>query len=98
MSAQFMHDGAQSIICIGAHSAGLLAGGTGVHAGLHHGAMSIAGMPSIDIMSSDIAFIIIASIAAHLLVGAGHAERPAGMHIACVWPRYRAGPCGDRLT
>ena len=62
-------------------------------------AMSRAGMPSIDIMSSDIAFIIIASIAAHLsLIGAGHAERPAGMHIACVWPRYRAGPCGDRLT
>jgi hypothetical protein len=41
------------------------------------------------------ASIIIASIARTSPVGAGHAERPA-CTIAC--PRYRAGPCGDRLT
>ncbi len=60
MSAQFMHDGAQSIICV-EHT--VQACSQAAHASIHACItdMSMSAMPSIDIMSFDIAPIIIAS-------------------------------------
>jgi hypothetical protein len=70
MSAQFMHDGAQSIICPSiictAHT--VHACSHAAHASMQACAafimavMSISDMPSIDIMSFDMASIIMASI------------------------------------
>lgn len=61
MSAQFMHAGAQSIICV---EQTVHACSQAAHASMHACimAMSISAMPSIDIMSLDMALIIIASI------------------------------------
>jgi len=62
MSAQFMHAGAQSIICV---EQTVHACSQAEHASMHAciTAMSIAAMSGIDIMSFDIAPIIIESIA-----------------------------------
>lgn len=62
MSAQFMHAGAQSIIWV-EHTVQACSQAAQASMQACIMAMSIAGMPSIDIMSSDMAFIIIASIA-----------------------------------
>lgn len=93
ISAQFMHAGAQSIICIAQTvQACSHAAQASMHAcaALIMGAMSMAGMPSIFIMSSDIAFIIIASITHPLSLGDGPVAR--------LRPRYPAGGRHDRLT
>jgi len=66
MSAQFMHAGAQSIICPSIiwteHT--VHACSHAAHASMHVCimAMSISGMPSIDIMSAVMASLIMASI------------------------------------
>lgn len=74
MSAQFMHDDAQSICCV-AHTA--QACSQAAQASMHAciAAMSTCSMPSIDIMSCDMASIIFVSIAEPTLVR-GRAGRP----------------------
>lgn len=84
MSAQFMQAGAQSIMApsIVWTEQTVQACSQAEHASMQAciAAMSIAGMPSIDIMSFDIASIIMASIPYPLSVGAG--------------PRVRGSACG----
>jgi len=87
MSAQFMHAGAQSIICV-EHT--VQACSHAAHASIQACiiAMSIAGMPSIDIMSADMASIIFMSISHHFPVGASLTVGPA-CTIAATVPRTR---------
>jgi hypothetical protein len=72
MSAQFMHDGAQSIICIEHVQACSQAAQASMQACIT--AASIAGISAIDIMSPAIASIILASISHR---PSGHGERDA---------------------
>ncbi|SBS74087.1 Copper resistance protein CopC (modular protein) [uncultured Microbacterium sp.] len=96
MSAQFMHAGAQSIICPSiiwtehtTHACSQAA-----QASIHPcmTAMSISGMPSIDIMSFDMASLITASIPHPLSIRRGPACPPAAMVGAP--PPLRKAPAG----
>ncbi|MBF9336155.1 hypothetical protein G3N30_07925 [Microbacterium lacticum] len=62
--------------------------------------MSIAAMPSIIIMSSDMAFIIMESITHPLSIGDGHRDlrSSTGSQAARLPPPYRARPRRDRLA
>ena len=73
MSAQFMHEVAQSISCV---EQTVQACSQAAQASMHACiiAMSIAAMPSIIIMSSDMAFIIMESITHPLSIGDGHRD------------------------
>ncbi len=94
MSAQFMHAGAQSIICVEQTvQACSHAAQASMQACIID--MSIAGIPSIDIMSPDIASIIIAST---VLSSGSFSLMRATVRPACVTQRYRAGRPRDRLT
>lgn len=86
MSAQFIQAGAQSISCV---EQTVHACSHAAHASRHACimSMSIAGMPSIDDISSDIAFIIIASIGSQLSVGDG----PSDLRLECA--RRRPPAC-----
>lgn len=101
MSAQFMHDGAQSIICPSIiwteqtrHACSHAA-----HASMHAcmTAMSISGMPSIDIMSFDMASLITASIPHPLSLRRGPACPPAAIVGAGRPARKGADRRGARL-
>ncbi len=87
MSAQFMHAGAQSIVCV-EHTAHACSHAE--HASIHAciSAMSIASMPGTDDMSFDTASIILESIA-HLF-----SSRPTGRGPAC--PVMVGRPAGPR--
>jgi hypothetical protein len=73
MSAQFMHDGAQSIICI-EHTVQACSQAAQASMQACMTAASIAGISAIDIMSPAIASIILASISHR---PSGHRERDA---------------------
>ncbi|GAA1641072.1 hypothetical protein GCM10009806_07470 [Microbacterium flavum] len=93
MSAQFIQETEQSIICVEqtVHACSQAAQAS-MHACII--VMSRAGMPSIDIMSSVMAFIIIASIGAPLTVSV----RASRTRARLLGPRYRCPAAGDRLT
>ncbi len=102
MSAQFMHDGAQSIICV-EHT--VQACSHAAHASMHACAAAIIAdmsvdMPSIDIMSADMASIIMASIS-HLFRVTADVESPSpSRRPACRHGRPRAAVAtgADRLV